>query len=185
MKVGLITAPGCEESEVLIIADIIRRAAITCELVGLDGDTVTGVHHVTMKTDCVFDGDLSSYQMVILPGGYPGRDAMLADERLKKALQDYASGDGWLSAICAAPEVLDQAGLLKGKRFTCYPGVRENIKEGTYLPEAVVIDGHLITGKGPAYAYAFAYCLVDVLGGDAQAVKQRMSYFEAFQEVSA
>ncbi|MBO6047126.1 MAG: DJ-1/PfpI family protein [Erysipelotrichaceae bacterium] len=181
MKVGLITAQGCEESEVLTIADILRRAEFTCDLVGVDSDEITGTHHVTMKTDTILNEDFD-YDMIVLPGGYGGRDAMLESETLLKVLKDMDDKGRYIAAICAAPEVLDKAGLLEGRKLTCYPGVKERIHHGINTQEAIVVDGHMITGKGPAFAYQFAYKLVDILGGDSLTVKKRMSYFEAFKE---
>jgi 4-methyl-5(b-hydroxyethyl)-thiazole monophosphate biosynthesis len=76
--------------------------------------------------------------------------------------------------------VLEAAGLLEGKQFTCYPGVKDTIQHGTWCDAPVVIDGDLITGQGPALVYAFAYTIVDALGKDSDTVKKRMAYHRAF-----
>ena len=70
--------------------------------------------------------------------------------------------------------------LLVDKKFTAYQGYDQKIKQGTYLNDKVVIDGNIVTSRGPATAYAFAYKLVDLLGGDSLEVKKRMVYFNAF-----
>ena len=85
-----------------------------------------------------------------------------------------------IAAICAAPAVLNEAGILEGRTWTCYPGVADQISAGTYTAEKFVIDGSLLTAKGPAMAWAFAYKIADLLGADSLSVKKRMVYFNAF-----
>lgn len=180
-KVAVIVAPGCEEGETLTIVDILRRAEVTCDMVGLGARDIAGTHHIVMRTDVVFDGSLCDYDMVVLPGGYGGSDAMRDDERLIAAIRELDARGAWVCAICAAPEALGRAGLLTGKRYTCYPGVVDLIENpGTWVDEPYVVEGNLITGQGPAFAYAFAYVLVDALGIDSETVKQRMVYYNAF-----
>ena len=87
-----------------------------------------------------------------------------------------------MAAICAAPIVLNQAGLLDGKDFTCYDGVQEQILDGNYHKEAVVVDDNIITSRGPATALAFAYELVDKLGGDAKSLREAMLYQGLFEK---
>ena len=180
MKAAVIIAPGCEEGEALTIVDIFRRAEITCDMIGLEAQDITGAHQITMRCDHVLDENLKDYDMVILPGGYEGTDAMAASESLRTSLQEMNRAGKYIAALCAAPEVLDQAGLLEGKTFTCYPTVADQIRSGNRTDDVTVQDGNIITGKGPALAWAFAYKLVDVLGGDSETVKKRMVYYNAF-----
>ena len=111
-KVALIAAPGCEEGETLTIVDMIRRAEIEIDMVGLGAAEIAGTHHITMRCDTVFDGSLDGYDMVVLPGGYGGSDAMRDNGELVAALQKMAAEDKLVCAICAAPEALGRAGLL-------------------------------------------------------------------------
>lgn len=180
-KVAVIVAEGCEEGETLTIVDIMRRAGVDCAMVGLTAREVSGTHHITMRCDTVFDGTLDSYDMVILPGGYGGTDQMREHAGLVDALIEACAQGTWVCAICAAPEVLGRAGLLEGKRYTCYPGVRDKVERpGTWEDAAVVRDGNLVFGQGPAFAYAFAYALLDLLGIDSAVVRNRMVYHNAF-----
>lgn len=180
-KVAIICAPGCEEGETLTIVDILRRAEIPCEMVGLGSQEISGTHHIAMRCDTTFDGTLDAYDMVVLPGGYGGSDAMRDNDELISALQSADARGAWICAICAAPEALGRAGLLEGKNFTCYPGVKDAIENpGTWVDAPVVRDGNMIFGQGPAFAYAFAYALVDALGVDSEVVKNRMIYYNAF-----
>lgn len=180
-KVALITAQGCEEGETLTIVDMLRRAEIETDMVGLGTREISGTHHITMRCDTVFDGSLDAYDMVVLPGGYGGSDAMRDSDELIAALQKMAADGKWVCAICAAPEALGRAGLLEGRQFTCYPGVKDQIENpGTWVDAPVVRDGNIVTGQGPALAYAFAFALVDLLGGDSQTVKNRTIYYNVF-----
>lgn len=181
-KTAVIAAPGCEEGELLTIADILRRAEVCCEMAGLKDMEVTGAHGITIRCDRVLGEDLTEYDMIILPGGYGGAEAMGNDESLRNILKEMNRQGKYLAAICAAPEVLFKAGLLAGKKYTCYPSAAERIDGGIYTGRPVEQDGNIITGKGPAMAWAFSYHLADVLGADSMAVKKRMVYFNAFDE---
>ena len=178
-KVALILAPGFEEIEALTPVDVLRRADISCDLLGFD-QTVTGSHGITVTVDALWQGDLSAYDMVVLPGGMPGSAHLRDDERLMAALKDMQASDKWIAAICAAPLALARAGVLVGKNFTCYDGVEREIADGNYRKETVVRDGKLITSRGPSTALAFAYELVEVLGGDAQKLREGMLYTDVF-----
>lgn len=179
-KAAVIVAEGFEESETLTIVDILRRAEIRCDLVGLISDEVKGAHDIVVKTDHGMSDDLLNYDMVILPGGYGGADAMRNNDHLLALLNKMNDEGRYVCAMCAAPIALERAGLLKDRKYTAYAGYDKKIADGTYLEDIVVQDGNLITSRGPATVYAFAYYLVDVLGGDSLAVKNRMVYFNAF-----
>ena len=179
-KTAVIIAPGCEEGEALTIVDIFRRAELPCDMAGLGGLQITGAHDITILCDRTADESLRDYDMIVLPGGYGSTDAMAADETLLNVLKDMDSEGKFVAAMCAAPCVLDKAGVIRDRRFTCYPTVKNRITSGVCTDEKTVVDGNLITGRGPAMAWAFAYKLVDVLGGDSLTVKKRMVYFNAF-----
>ena len=178
-KVEIIVAPGFEEGETLTIVDIMRRANITCDLVGFEKE-VEGGHEIVVRCDHILNETLLDYDMVILPGGYGGAEAMKNNPTLISYLQQMNEKGKYVCAMCAAPIVLEKANLLVDKKFTAYQGYDQKIKQGTYLNDKVVIDGNIVTSRGPATAYAFAYKLVELLGGDALAVKKRMVYFNAF-----
>ena len=178
-KVAVILADGFEEIEALTVVDVLRRANITCHMVGFEAQ-MTGSHAIQVQADRVFDGDLSEYDMIVLPGGMPGSAHLRDNEQLIAELQKCEQVCKKVAAICAAPIVLNRAGLLKDKEFTCYDGVQEQIADGYYRKETVVVDGHLITSRGPATALAFAYNLVEQLGGDANALREAMLYRDVF-----
>ena len=179
VKVAVMLAQGFEEIEALTVVDVLRRANITCDMVGFE-EQVTGSHAIQVRADCVFDGDLSDYDMIVLPGGMHGSAHLRDNQALIQELQNFEQEGKKLAAICAAPIALNQAGLLKNKKFTCYDGVLEQILDGQYVKETVVVDGHLITSRGPSTALAFAYELVEQLGGDAETLRTGMLYRDVF-----
>ena len=180
-KVAVILANGFEEIEALTVVDVLRRANITCHMVGFE-DTVTGSHAIQVQADRVFDGNLSEYDMIVLPGGMPGSAHLRDNEQLITELQKFEKIGKKVAAICAAPIALNQAGLLEGRNFTCYDGVQKQIADGHYSKETVVVDGNVITSRGPATALAFAYHLVETLGGDAESLRNGMLYTDLFEK---
>lgn len=178
-KIAVLVAPGFEEGETLTIIDILRRAEFQCDSVGFE-EIVTGGHQITMKCDKILDETLLDYDMIVLPGGYEGAVALRDNDYLIDLLQQASKNEQWIAAMCAAPIVLDKADLLKDKAFTAYLDYDKKISSGDFKEDIVVVDGKLVTSRGPATAYAFSYALVDVLGGDSLKVKNRMVYFNSF-----
>lgn len=178
-KVAVILAQGFEEIEALTVVDVLRRANISCDMVGFE-EQVTGSHDIQVTADRVFDGDLSDYDLLVLPGGMPGSANLRDNQALISEIQAFNQEGKKISAICAAPIALQQAGVLKDKHFTCYDGVQEQITDGIYQKETVVVDGNLTTSRGPSTALAFAYELVDQLGGDAESLRVGMLYQDVF-----
>ena len=181
--IAVLFAPGFEEAEALTIVDILRRANLPAETVGVGGREITGGHGITLKTDKTLEEiTADQLEMAVIPGGYPGVDHLLESKEAITLLKEMNAQGKWLAAICAGPWVLDKAGALAGKHYTADPGQEAKISTGTHCEDIVVKDGNVITSRGPATVYAFAYALVDALGGDSLAVKNRMVYFNAFKE---
>ena len=176
-KVAVMLAPGYEEGEALFVVDIIRRGGFEVDAVGLEGIEVTGAHEITAKADVVFDGSLAGYDLVVLPGGYGGAAAMRDNDAFLAALREVNEREGMIAAICAAPIALDRAGLLEGKRFTCYPTTAQQIDaDATWVDEIVVRDGNFVFSQGPGTTLHFAYALVEFLGGEANKLREAMLY---------
>lgn len=180
-KVAVMLAEGFEEIEALTPVDVLRRAGIECDMVGLVSQQVTGSHGITVTADQVFTGDLSAYDMIVLPGGLPGATNLRDHAGLIEQLQVQSTSGKYIAAICAAPIVLDRAGLLEGKNYTCFPGQEEDIFHGNHQTEVVVVDGRLVTSRGAGTALAFSYQLVDLLGGDGQELARKMVYDRLFE----
>lgn len=181
-KAAVIVAPGFEEGEMLTIVDIIRRGNIQCDMFGFSKNVV-GTHNIEVQCDKVLSDELCDYDMVVLPGGLPGATNLRDNDELISLMQKMNDAGKYVCAMCAAPIALERAGLLKGKNYTAYNGYDEKIKDGNFVNKIVVEDGNIITSRGPATVYAFSYYLLEKLGGDAKAVKERMIYNHAFEEV--
>ncbi|MDR2132419.1 MAG: DJ-1/PfpI family protein [Clostridiales Family XIII bacterium] len=166
--VCLFLADGFEEVEALTVVDVLRRAGVAVRTVSIMKDlTVMGDHGVAVIADELFENaDFSRCEMIVLPGGSPGTKRLLAHEGLKSAIAEFAAADKRLAAICAAPMILARMGLLKGKKATVYDSLREELAEADYRKEDVVVDGKIITSRGPGTAMAFAFALAGILAGE-------------------
>ncbi len=183
-RIAVLLADGFEEGEALTVADILRRAGMEADLVGIAGENVTGGHDIQVVADTLLPDSLLAYDMVVLPGGLPGATNLRDDDRVITAVREMYDEGRWVTSICAAAMVLGKAGVLDGHEWTSYPGYEAKIETtGTFSERLVVRDRTLITSRGPASAYAFGYALIDALGGDSETVKSRMIYRNAFDEI--
>lgn len=175
-KVLVPLAEGFEEIEAVTIIDVLRRADIEVTVAGLKPGGVTGSHGIRLETDKSLDEvRAAEYDLIALPGGMPGADHLDQDPRVRRILTEMRNAGKTLGAICAAPKVLASAGLLEGRRATSYPGFLDTAKV-QYQEDAVVIDGKLVTSRGPGTALPFALTLVEILAGAAKRteLEQRM-----------
>ena len=170
-SVAVFLAPGCEEIEALTVVDILYRAGIACDTVSVaEGREVTSSHGVTVLANKhVAEADLKAYSMLVLPGGLPGTPNLHACEPLMAAVHEFAKAGRPLSAICAAPSIFAEEGLLKGVRATSNPGFQHVLAEqGARLvaDEPVVVDGNFTTSQGMGTAIDFALEIVRRYKGD-------------------
>ena len=173
--VYILLAPGFEESEALVPADLLRRAGISVALVALEGTAVSGSHQITVQADLPLSRvDLTQAEMVVLPGGLKGVRNLGEHPGVAALIQEVLDRDIWLAAICAAPTLLGRLGHLKGKRAVCYPGMEDGLTGACPCPEqAVVADGTLITGRAAGASFDFGLKLVEVLAGAEKAEEVR------------
>ena len=160
----LFLAEGFEEIEALTAIDVLRRAEIPLKTVSITSALqVKGAHGVTVNADLLFDNTLfSSPSWLVLPGGMPGATNLYEFSPLIGLLRRQAeSAEGRIAAICAAPAVvLGQAGLLKGKKATCYPGFEKYLEGSEVVDSPVVVSGKYVLGNGPANALRWALEIV-------------------------
>lgn len=165
-KVLIILAQGCEEIEAITVIDLLRRAGIDVLAVGLNAQPVRASRGVMLLPDSTLDAALQQeFDLIVLPGGQPGTRNLAADSRVISLLQRMAAAGKLLAAICAAPSVLAAAGLLDGRRATCYPTCLDDFPQVLRQTSAVEIDGNFITSRGPGTAIEFALTLVEILLG--------------------
>ena len=164
-------AEGFEELEAVTVIDLLRRAGVAVVTAGLQAGPITASRGVVMLPDQALDAVLSQdFDMIVLPGGLPGAHHLRDDLRVQAILKRHAAAGAYTAAICAAPVALAQAGLLVGKTATSYPGFVEKlaIADFTHSTEAVVVDGKIVTSRGPGTAMDFALTLIELLCGKAQ-----------------
>ncbi|MCI9048999.1 MAG: DJ-1/PfpI family protein [Coprobacillus sp.] len=176
MKVVVLFKDGFEELEALSVVDVLRRAKIPCEMIGMDSNIVTSSHQIKIQMDKIFDESVYQADMVVLPGGLPGATSLRDDQRVCDLLKDFDSQGKWIAAICAGPISLEKTGIVKGKKYTCYPGFENEIVSGLYQDTLVCVDQNIITGRGPAAALEFAYTILEKLGYDSQDIIKGMQY---------
>lgn len=168
MKAAIILATGFEEIEAIAPLDILRRGGVEASFVGLNTEQVVGAHGVSIKADSTLKNyDFSTCDMIILPGGLPGAEHLANNSELKELLLAQNTAGKYCAAICAAPMALGRAGLIKGA-YTCYPGFEGNVAAHAPSKEKVVIEGKIITSRGPGTAYDFGLALLEILAGKAK-----------------
>lgn len=176
-KVSIFLAPGFEEVEALTPIDLLRRAGAQVTIVSIGEEkTVTGSHQIAIGADVLFDEmDFSEQDLFILPGGQPGTNNLKGCSRLRALLEDADRKGKLLAAICAAPTVFGDMGLLKGKKATCYPGCEDGLTGAEYLTERVVTDKTITTSRGVGTAIPFALSLIEQLFGKEKSEEIRRS----------
>ncbi len=170
-KAFVFLATGFEEIEAAGTIDVLRRGEVETTIVSITGELkVAGAHGIELMADALFeDTDFTDADALILPGGMPGSNNLNACEPLKELVVKHYDQGKLTAAICAAPLVLGGLGILKGRRATCYPGFEPQLIGATITGEPAVIDGNVITGKGPGLVFDFALAILKVLKGKAVA----------------
>lgn len=171
MKAYLFLATGFEEVEALTVLDILRRGGVECDTVSIMGDyDVTSSHAVTVRADLLFDEkELTDGDMLILPGGIPGTPNLKAHAGLAKLINMYKDAGKYLAAVCAAPTVYGEMGLLEGKNATCFPGLEDGLKGANHKTDKVVTDGQFITSCGMGTCIDFGLTLLTLLDSEKKA----------------
>ena len=164
-KIGIFMADGCEEIEGLTVVDVVRRAGIAIDMISITGKKeVAGAHGITFAADVLAEeADFDSYDGIVLPGGMPGTLNL-----------------GKHAAICAAPSVLGENGILEGKHAVSYPGFEEKLLGARVGAEKVAVDGNIVTSRGMGTAIEFAMAIVKWLDpqADIDAMEANIMYFK-------
>jgi 4-methyl-5(b-hydroxyethyl)-thiazole monophosphate biosynthesis len=154
---------GFEEIEAITTIDLLRRANIALTTVSVTGvEMVLGAHNISVKADkLIQDLDFTDAEMLILPGG---ATRLIDCKPLCELLLKHNKQELPIAAICAAPAVLGQLGILQGKQATCYPGFEQYLGE-SHVGGLVVESKNVITAKGPGLSSDFAFCIIEKIAG--------------------
>ena len=165
-EVAVLVANGSEELEAITIVDLLRRANIGVTIVSIHQLAITCARKTKILADTLID-DIKEkhYNAIILPGGLPGADHLRDDPRVIQLLQKHYHAKQLVGAICAAPKVLEKAGLLDNKTATAYPGTLEAINNPaiTISQGRVALAENVITSRGPGTAIDFALKIIEQL----------------------
>jgi len=156
----LFLAPGFEEIEATTVVDVLRRCGVEVVIAGLEAHVIEGAHGMKFVSDTSIDeSSMKNFDAVICPGGNPGYVNLRNDARVLAMIKEAFSSDKLVAAICAAPAVLADAGILRNKDCTIYPGMEHELEKGggNASKDLVVEDGNIITSQGPATALLFAF----------------------------
>ncbi len=158
----------------MAIVDVLRRADIETVLAGLHDGPVVSARKVRVLPDAGIDTvKAEDFDMVVLPGGQPGADNLNADPRVLALIRGFHEKGKLTAAICAAPYVLANAGVLAGRQATAYPSYRDRLGGARYEERTVVEDGPVLTSRGPGTALCFGLAIVERLAGREQAARIR------------
>lgn len=189
-KIAVVFADGCEEVEGLSQIDVFRRLGLQADMVGLGKKNILGSHQIKLTCDKIVDKSLLDYDLVSFPGGLPGATNLRDSAQLQQLMVERHRKGKWNAAMCAAPIALARYGLLADTDFTCYPGMEKQVQ--TDCPTArfhrnlVVTDKaqKIITSRGPATAWAFAYAIAQSQGVATKELEAGMLYTMLKEEIN-
>lgn len=173
--VAVLVADGFETIECLTVVDVMRRGGIRATLVSImDTRDVVSSQQIPVVCDCTLSEiDPRDYDYIVLPGGLPGATNLRANSTVCDIVRDFAAHKH-VAAICAAPFILAELGVLEEHKATCFPGFEKDFPSGCYCADCgVVVDGNIITASGMGQALPFALAILHDIAGDVAVEKVR------------
>lgn len=167
-RVLISVADGVEDLECVTLIDVLRRAEVEVVVASIESRRmITCARGTRLTADAMLVDVLAqAFDLIVLPGGMPGAQHLAEHEPLAERVREQAKAGKLFAAICAAPALaLQQYGVLKQRRMTCYPAFSDRLSGCSFVDQAVVVDGNCITSQGPGTALEFALCLVEQLCG--------------------
>jgi len=162
----MLLGTGFEETEAIAPLDLLRRAGLDVQTVGINGKIVYGSHGIGVEADILLDQmDLTAMDMIILPGGLGGVASIKASLAAMDAVRFAHENGKFTAAICAGPTILASLGITDGKHATCYPGCEDQMGSAIMVDSAAVTDGTVITGTSAGCAVPFGLALIAALKG--------------------
>lgn len=178
-------AEGCEEIEAVTLIDTFRRAGWEVTAAGLQAGALTASRGVTLLPDTTLDRvTAQDFDIIALPGGLGGMENLRKDARILEIIRTFHEQGKWVAAVCAAPLVLEAAGILRGTRITSYPSARDGFSHVDYQDARVVRDGTIVTSRGPGTSLEFALALVGIIDSEEKARELADGMLTPYPEVS-
>lgn len=167
MKVAVILAEGFEETEAISVIDVLKRGGIDVNTFGLYSRKITGGHGIKVIADEIFSKTkILSHDAVFLPGGKTGVENLISDLLVIETIKEFNTKNKWIIAICAAPFILEKAGILHNKKATIYPTWKDKLQSiSEYSEENIVIDNNIITSRGVGTALELSIKLLEIWMG--------------------
>lgn len=163
-------ANGTEEMEAVITIDLLRRAQWNVTATGVDDGPITASRGVRLMPDKVWrEINPGDFDVLMIPGGMPGVERFLQFEPLLDMIRAFDAAGKWIGAVCAAPLTLQAAGILKGRKATCHPGVAARLTATKRLDERTVVDGRIVTSQGAGTTFEFALTVIRLVDGPEKA----------------
>lgn len=176
-QICVFLADGFEEIEGLTVVDLLRRAGVEVTSVSVTGQLrIHGAHGIHVQADKLFEEvDYREKDMVVLPGGMPGTIHLGEHEGVREVLSQFYRDEKYIAAICAAPTILGKAGMLKGRKATCYAGMEDALLDAEVVTTPVAVSDFIITSRGLGTAIDFSLELIKVLLGEEKAAEIKKS----------
>lgn len=163
-RILILLKDGFEEIETLTPLDVLRRLNYEVKLVSMTNSiNVKSSHGVSVQADLIYSDELLNSSGVIIPGGMPGATNLREDERVISLVQKFYEENKLVAAICAGPIVLGKAQILKNHKATSYPGFEKELGCLDYVEDKVVVSNNVITSRGPATVFEFAFAIASYL----------------------
>lgn len=158
---------GFEEVEAITPVDVLRRCGAAVKTAGIGGLEIKGSHEITVRADCkVEEIDRAALEMIVIPGGLGGVASINGSKAALTAIENAWADGKYVAAICAGPTVLAGLHISDGRKVTSYPGTGDQMGTANYCEDEVVVDGKLITSRGPGTAMPFALKLAETVCGE-------------------
>ncbi len=171
---------GFEESETVQIIDLLRRGGVdaySCRF--QDDEYVTGMQGLVVRSDRRFSEDVKEADVIVVPGGRTCAAKFIADEEFMDTIRWFDAQGKLIAGMCSGTVVLEEAGVLAGKKATGYTGYEAKLKSAEFVHEVAVYDQNVVTSQGPATPYPFAFMIFKALGIDSTEIRNRLLYEEA------
>lgn len=172
--VYMFLADGFEEIEALCPLDLMRRVGIEVKTVGVGSQKICGAHGITVLADMTDkDFEYKNVDMIFLPGGMPGTLNLADSKTVIGTIECAVKAEAYIAAICAAPSILGEMGLLRGKEAICYPGFEDRLQGARISDKRVILDGRILTAAGMGAALEMGLAIVEIFCGKERAASLR------------